>query len=143
MSLSPRPFLALVLLSAAVSQADASEAAPPAVALPITVDEIAPAQVVPFLAKHADTLIVDVRTEEERRARGSIPNAIHHDYFHGQQSMEALGQLDKTRPCIIYCAMGGRAKMMAVEMEKLGFKRLLVLKGGFNAWVAEGQPVAK
>lgn len=116
---------------------------PPAVVLPITADEILPAQLERYLADHQDVLILDVRTEEERRTRGHIPNSRHHDYFHGQKSLETLGELDKTKPCIVYCAMGERAKLMAVEMDKLGFRHILLLKGGFNAWVAEGLAVAK
>lgn len=119
------------------------EPLPPVVALPATVHEIAPAQVVAYLAEHPATVIIDARTEEERRTRGFILNSRHHDYFHAQKALDALAQLDKSKPCLLYCALGGRAQLMAVELHKLGFQNILVLKGGFNAWVAEGQAVAK
>lgn len=120
-----------------------AESLPPTVALPAAVKEISPGQVEAFLVEHQDTLIIDVRTEEERRTRGFILNSRHHDYFHGQKALDALGQMDKSKPCLVYCAMGGRAQLMAVEMHKLGFQNVVLLKGGFNAWVAEGQAVAK
>lgn len=116
---------------------------PPPVVLPAAIHEIAPRDVERYLVEHLDTLIIDVRTEEERRSRGYILNSLHHDYFHGQQTLDAIARLDKSRPCIVYCAVGGRAKFIAVEMHKLGFKNVLLLKGGFNAWVADGQAVAK
>lgn len=117
--------------------------APPAVVIPPEVHEIAPEQVTRQLVDHPETLIIDVRTEDERHTRGYILNSLHHDYFHGQQTLDALAKLDKTKPCIVHCAIGGRAQFIAVEMHKLGFKNILLLKGGFNAWTASGQAIAK
>ena len=116
---------------------------PPEVVLPAEVHEIAPDQVVRYLVEHLDTVIIDVRTEDERHTRGFILNSLNLDYFHGQKTIDALAKLDKTKPCIVYCAIGGRAQFIAVEMHKLGFKNILLLKGGFNAWTASGQAVAK
>ncbi len=111
--------------------------------LPAEVHEIGPDQVERHLVEHLDTIIIDVRTEDERRTRGFILNSLHHDYFHAQKTLDALTKLDKTKPVIVYCAIGGRAKLIAVEMHRMGFKNLLLLKGGFNAWTASGQAVAK
>lgn len=116
---------------------------PPAVVVPPEVHEIAPEQVVRQLVDHPDTLIIDVRTEDERHTRGYILNSLNYDYFHGQKTLDALARLDKTKPCILHCAIGGRAQFIAVQMHKLGFKDLLLLKGGFNAWAASGQAIAK
>ncbi|MBE2282244.1 MAG: rhodanese-like domain-containing protein [Prosthecobacter sp.] len=116
---------------------------PPPVVVPAEVHEIAPSDVDRYLVDHTDTVIIDVRTEDERRTRGHILNSLHHDYFHTERTHEALSKLDKTKPCILYCAIGGRAKLIAIEMHKLGFKNILLLQGGFNAWLAAGQAVAK
>lgn len=116
---------------------------PPAVVVPPEVHEIAPIDVERQLVDHPDTLILDVRTDDERRSRGFILNSLHHDYFHTQETQKALAQLDKSKPCIVYDAIGGRARLVAIEMHKLGFKNILLLKGGFNAWTASGQAVAK
>jgi rhodanese-related sulfurtransferase len=116
---------------------------PSPVLLPTDVGTIAPDAVERYLVDHPDTIIIDVRTEDERRTRGYILNSLHHDYFHGQQTLDALAKLDKSKPCIVYCAIGGRAKFVAVDMHKLGFKNIQLLKGGFNAWTASGQAVAK
>ncbi len=135
--------LALLSTSAISAEPAGSPVLPPAVVIPPEVHEIAPDQVVRQLVDHPDTLIIDVRTEDERHTRGYLLNSLHHDYFHGQQTLDALAKLDKTKPCIVHCAIGGRAQLIAVQMHQLGFKNILLLKGGFNAWTATGQAIAK
>ena len=137
-------FLLLALCTAALAAEPAgSPSLPPAVVIPPEVHEIAPDQVLRQLVDHPDTLIIDVRTEDERHTRGYILNSLHYDYFHGQQTLDALAKLDKAKPCIVHCAIGGRAQLIAVQMHQLGFKNILLLKGGFNAWTATGQAIAK
>ena len=116
---------------------------PPAVVVPPEVHEIEPDKVERQLVDHPETLIIDVRSEDERHTRGYILNSLNYDYFHGQKTLDALAKLDKTKPCIVHCAIGGRAERIALEMYKLGFKNILLLKGGFNAWTAAGQAVAR
>jgi len=116
---------------------------PREVVLPAEIGFIAPADIQRHLVEHLDTQIIDVRTEEERQTRGYILNSLHIDHFHGQQTLDALSKLDKSKPSIVYCAIGGRAKLVAREMHKMGFKNILLLKGGFNAWTSTGQAVAK
>jgi rhodanese-related sulfurtransferase len=138
---------ALLLLglctSALAAEPPASPVLPPAEVVPPEVHEIAPEQVLRQLVDHPDTLIIDVRTEDERHTRGYILNSLNYDYFHGQKTLDALAKLDKTKPCIVHCAIGGRAQSIAVQMHQLGFKNILLLKGGFNAWSASGQAIAK
>lgn len=142
-----KPFAALILslfLLPCALHTLGAESLPPSAVLPAAVHEIAPAEVNAWLAEHPDTLIIDARTEEERRTRGHILNSRHHDHFHGQKALDALvAQLDKSKPCLLYCALGGRSQLMALDLHKLGFQNLLHLRGGFNAWVAEGLPVTK
>jgi rhodanese-related sulfurtransferase len=136
-------FLPVILLTVLCPYTARAETTPPAVVLPSEIHEIAPDLVERHLVDHLDTLIIDVRTEEERRSRGYILNSLPIDYFHGPKSLDALAKLDKTKACIVYDAIGGRAKLIAVEMHKIGFKNILLLKGGFNAWTASGQGIAR
>lgn len=141
--LMPALLLFGLCTAAIAAEPSGSPSLPPAVVIPPEVHEIASEQVVRQLVDHPDTLMIDVRTEDERHTRGYILNSLHYDYFHGQQTLDALAKLDKTKPCIVYCAIGGRAQLIAVEMHKLGFKNILLLNGGFNAWTAGGQAIAK
>lgn len=141
--LMPALLLFGLYTAAIAAEPPSSPSLPPALVVPPEVHEITPEQVVRQLVDHPDTLIIDVRTEDERHTRGYILNSLHYDYFHGQQTLDALAKLDKTKPFIVHCAIGGRAQFIAVQMHQLGFKNILLLKGGFNAWTASGQAVAK
>lgn len=132
-----------LLTSVTLAPAGTDAPAPPHLVLPPEVHFLEPAEVQRHLVQHPDTVIIDVRTEEERRTRSFVLNSLHFDYFHGDKTLDAIAQLDKTKPCIVYCAIGGRAKLIAVEMHRTGFKNILLLKGGFDAWTATGQPIAK
>lgn len=143
-SLLMQAIMVFGLCAAAIADEPPSAALKPqAVVIPPEVHEIAPEQVTRQLVDHPETLIIDVRTQEERNNRGFILNSLNYDYFHGQQALDGLAKLDKSKPCIVHCAIGGRAELIAVEMHKLGFKNVLLLKGGFNAWTASGQAIAK
>ena len=121
-----------------------AEFEPPAVALPASVQELSPADAERFLAAHADARVIDARTEAERQEHGHMPRAEFFDYLHGQPSLDRLKAIeDKSKPCLIYCAIGGRAKLLAVEMIEMGFTEVKLLQGGFNAWVAAGKAVAR
>ncbi|MHB1082897.1 MAG: rhodanese-like domain-containing protein [Prosthecobacter sp.] len=141
--LMPALLLFGLCTAALAAEPPASPVLPPAVIVPPEVHEIAPDQVVRQLVDHPDTQIIDVRTEDERHTRGYILNSLNYDYFHGQKTLDALAKLDKTKPTIVHCAIGGRAQFIAVQMHQFGFKNILLLKGGFNAWSATGQAIAR
>ncbi|WP_075087065.1 rhodanese-like domain-containing protein [Verrucomicrobium spinosum] len=79
--------------------------------------------------------IVDVRTPEEVTDSNHLPGARFVNLFvsNFDQSILNLG-LDRTRPCLVYCALGGRAARTAARLDALGFKDVLVLQGGYEAW---------
>lgn len=132
----------ILLLSTASAATSAPPLEPPPVVVPDGVREIAPENVERLLVDHPETVIIDVRTEQERKSRGYILGSLHHDWFHLRDTPAEIAALDKTAPYLIYDAIGGRAKLAAIEMNKRGFKNLTLLKGGFNAWAASGQAVA-
>jgi rhodanese-related sulfurtransferase/rubrerythrin len=47
---------------------------------------------------------------------------------------EGLSELDKQKPVIAYCAIGGRSLAAAQLLSGLGFKEIYNLKGGIKAW---------
>lgn len=97
-----------------------------------------------LMKKNKDLVVLDVRTKEEYTGDGHLPGAKLVDFLDNSftKSVEKLG-LDKNKPVVVYCAVGGRAKRAADKMIELGFKEIILPKGSFNAWKAAGKTVEK
>jgi len=52
---------------------------------------------------------------------------------------DSLGELDRNRPTIVYCAVGGRSRMAAQLLMHQGFQEVYNLVGGIEGWT---QPAA-
>lgn len=115
---------------------------PPQPALPAQVHEASLDDVQQLLNEHKDAGILDVRTAEEVAEHGRMPGAKHLDLFREDFAAEVarLG-LDPAKPCVVYCAIGGRAKRAARLLAGAGFKDIVLPSGGFNAWKMAGKPV--
>jgi rhodanese-related sulfurtransferase len=76
--------------------------------------------------------VIDVRTTREFND-GHIEGARHIDWF--TQSQELLA-LNKTDTYIVYCHSGNRSQKAAAFMRENGFKRVINMTGGIQAWRA-------
>ena len=94
-------------------------------------------------------LLVDIRSEEQRRADGAIPGAVCHprnalewraDPSSGASDPAVAGDLD--RHVILVCHEGYASSLAAATLQDLGFSRATDLIGGFAAWKEAGLPVA-
>lgn len=88
-----------------------------------------------------DVVLVDLRTPDEVKG-GTIDGAMVIDYF-GADFDSRIQKLDKSKVYVLYCAGGGRSGETAEIMEKLGFKKIYNLEGGFNEWVKKKMPIRK
>jgi rhodanese-related sulfurtransferase len=52
-------------------------------------------------------------------------------------------KLDRTRPYFVYCKSGKRTEGAVEQMEKLGFKNIYTLDGGYTSWVEKGMETLK
>jgi len=77
-----------------------------------------------------DLQIVDVRNPGEVEA-GTIPNAIP---IPVGQLPTRLGELDATKPTVVYCAGGYRSSVAASLLRQRGFADVSDILGGFGAW---------
>jgi glyoxylase-like metal-dependent hydrolase (beta-lactamase superfamily II)/rhodanese-related sulfurtransferase len=77
-----------------------------------------------------DLQIVDVRNPGEVAA-GTIPNAIP---IPVGQLPTRLGELDATKPTVVYCAGGYRSSVAASLLRQRGFADVSDILGGFGAW---------
>jgi rhodanese-related sulfurtransferase len=85
--------------------------------------------------------LIDVRTPEEFTS-GHLENARNFDYY-APDFAKKLATLDKNKPVLVYCAVGGRSGSAAAQLKQMGFKNILDLEGGFRAWSAAGKKVVK
>jgi len=85
-----------------------------------------------LLKEENDKLVLDVRTEFEYQI-GHLANAQNIDFYNAD-FIEKLNELDKNKPCFVYCQSGQRSDAAAKLMKESGFKTLFTLSGGFNMW---------
>lgn len=94
-------------------------------------------------------LLVDVRSEQQRERDGTIPGALFHprnvlewraDPASGHDDPRLSGDLERT--LIVVCNEGYASSLAAATLKDMGFSRATDLAGGFQAWRAEGLPVA-
>ena len=85
-----------------------------------------------FMAEHAEGTytLLDVRQPGEYETE-HIPGAR---LIPLPDLRDGLSQLDKNKPVIAYCAIGGRSLAAAQLLSGLGFKEIYNLKGGIKAW---------
>ena len=75
--------------------------------------------------------LVDVREHDEAESDGMIHGV---DVVPMGTVDEASKAWDKEIPVITICRSGRRSGRVALELEKLGFKRIASMRGGMVAW---------
>jgi thioredoxin 1 len=80
----------------------------------------------------SDAVIVDVRTPEEF-SEGHLSNAKNINW-NGSDFQSQMATLDKTKPVMVYCKVGGRSGSAAAYMQANGFKEIYELDGGIMQW---------
>ncbi|WP_461097407.1 rhodanese-like domain-containing protein [Spirosoma luteolum] len=98
-------------------------------------------QAAAWLKANPKAVVLDVRTPEEFR-QGHLPNAVNVNY-QATDFEQQLARLDKTRPYLVHCAVGGRSTRSLPVLEKLGFSRVYHLDGGLQRWQQAGLPVVQ
>jgi len=89
-------------------------------------------------SKNGEAVIVDVR-EKDEWDEGHIPNAIH--MSRGTIELEVEEKVPDTNAVIIcHCGGGGRSALAAESLQKMGYKNVRSMAGGFKAWKAAGLP---
>jgi rhodanese-related sulfurtransferase len=86
--------------------------------------------------------LFDVRTLEEYNA-GHIKNCILGDINDNTAYQKAISVLDKNKVVYVYCLAGGRSNNAANDLVKRGFKKVIELEGGMNAWRKANLPEEK
>ncbi|CAM3307669.1 rhodanese-like domain-containing protein [Zobellia roscoffensis] len=85
------------------------------------------------LEKDDNALILDVRTPEEVE-EGYIPNSTNIDFYLGQDFLNEIEKLDKSKNYYVYCRSGNRSGQACAIMNSVGFENTYNLEGGFMNW---------
>ena len=93
------------------------------------------------LINSEDPLLLDVREPNEYNS-GHLPDALHIPLSQIKDRADELAKYT-SRPVIVYCARGVRSSSAASALAKLGFARVLELRGGLQAWVDAGLPTRR
>ena len=91
--------------------------------------------------KSGEALIVDVREKDEWDEE-HIPDAVH--MSRGMLELEVEDKFpDRNMTIITHCGGGGRSALAAESLQKMGYKNVRSMAGGFKAWKAAGLPTTK
>ncbi len=89
-------------------------------------------------SKSGEALIVDVREKDEWDEE-HIPDAIH--LSRGTMEFDIEERVPDTNAMIIcHCGGGGRSTLATESLQKMGYKNVRSMAGGFKAWKAAGLP---
>lgn len=85
--------------------------------------------------------LLDVR-EGEEYARGHLPGAESLCKGIIERDIEKLVP-DVETPLVLYCGGGFRSALAAHNLERMGYKKVSSMWGGWRAWTEAGFPTAK
>jgi rhodanese-related sulfurtransferase len=100
-------------------------------------------------ASGRDALILDIRSEDDRRATGIVPGSLHiprtvlewrvdpSSAWHNPR----VGGRD--RRLVLLCTHGFSSSLAAATLVDLGFERSGDVIGGFEAWSRRGLPIVR
>jgi rhodanese-related sulfurtransferase len=92
-------------------------------------------------SKNGEAVLVDVREKDEWSGE-HIAEAIH--LSRGTVELEIEEAVPDADALIIcHCGGGGRSALVAESLQKMGYKNVRSMAGGFKAWKAAGLPTSK
>ena len=142
--------LGLEVTTSHTADSISTSAAPAAAGAPLTAQTLAapaasaathvdPKGAEKLLKENPKVIILDVRTPEEF-AGGHLAGATNIN-FSAKDFRSSLETLDRQATYLVHCAVGGRSRRSLPILEQLGFKSVVHLDGGIEAWKEAGLPV--
>jgi rhodanese-related sulfurtransferase len=105
------------------------------------ITEISPTDTATKAKSSSDAVIVDVR-EKDEFDENHIPDALH--VSRGMLELEIEDKFpDRNTTIICHCGGGGRSALAAETLQKMSYKNVRSMAGGFKAWKAAGLPTTK
>jgi molybdopterin/thiamine biosynthesis adenylyltransferase/rhodanese-related sulfurtransferase len=108
-------------------------------ATPVETSEIRPEEVREQLEGENAPLLLDVRSDRERRV-ASIPGSVHLPMNEVESRLTEVAR-DPSRPIVTYCATGSRSLRILPTIAEQGYGDIASMSGGIVAWQALDYPV--
>ena len=86
-------------------------------------------------------IIIDTR-EDNEWARGHIPNAVHLGKGVIERDIEKAIP-DKDATVVLYCGGGYRSALAADNLQKMGYRNVISMDGGWRGWTGAGFPTIR
>lgn len=105
-----------------------------------TITDVTPEELAALRAAEPDLVLLDVR-EPEEHAAGHLPASVliprgKLEFLADPSSGYADPRLHTERPVAVYCQKGPRAVLAAATLQRLGYRRVVNIAGGYEAWAA-------
>ena len=84
-------------------------------------------------------VLVDTR-EDSEWARGHIPGAIHLSKGVIERDIEKTVP-DKEATIVLYCGGGFRSALAAENLQRMGYRNVISMDGGWRGWTESGFPI--
>ena len=105
------------------------------------VDEITPDEVQQKLNDSDDFVLLDVREKDEWK-RSHIAGAQY--LGKGVIERDIENEIpDTDKELVLYCGGGYRSALAADNLQKMGYRNVKSLQGGFRSWNEAGLPIVK
>ena len=85
--------------------------------------------------------LIDVREESEWN-KDHLPGAIHLGKGIIERDIEAAIP-DPDAPIVLYCGGGFRSALAADNLQRMGYKNVISMDGGFSGWKDSNYPLEK
>ncbi len=94
-----------------------------------------------------DLLVIDVR-EPDEYAGGHLPGAVlvprgKLEFLADPSSSYRHAEMRPERPVAVYCHLGLRGLLAAATLQQLGYRHVVNLDGGIDAWISSGHDVER
>lgn len=102
----------------------------------------------PELAQSRGALVVDTRTEAQRRRQGELPGAVVIDRTVLEWRLDPAGEhripeaTGYDLHVVVVCRQGYSSSLAAASLRAIGLHRSTDLDGGVEAWIAAGLPMS-
>jgi rhodanese-related sulfurtransferase len=100
--------------------------------------KLAPLQAV-RLINDREATVVDIRPVADFK-KGHLMGALNLPLAKLEDRAGELGK-DKSKPLLVYCALGSSSSEAAIRLRKLGYTEVYPLRGGINSWLGSNLPV--